>query len=327
MDSLFYVVNSICFNNITGNEPNGVVVLDLLLNSGAISRDTAPANTSTVAPQKVPYVGSEMSYYGFQYNWWGDRSGPIDEEQGYLFSGRPGNLLGTGDKVVGFGIEDYAPWLSGPFDTAHPGPEPVSPLPLAGGWSLFSTPYTLGVNSWNDIINLGEKLDASVIVSYNSTSKTWEECGGGGTTLDPQDAYFIMMNSGDLLPLVVSSNHTVPPVRTLEQGWNLASLASDEPLTVREALASAEYTADGRRGWVQVVKPPFKSHAFTGQDSWVYTVNSPAEKMMEPVAGYWIYMDNADELAGFTTTGPLQEPDWRQYYNFSRQVLTNETQQ
>ena len=183
------------------------------------------------------------------------------------------------------------------------------------------------MNSWNDIINLGEKLDASVIVSYNSTSKTWEECGGGGTTLDPQDAYFIMMNSGDLLPLVVSSNHTVPPVRTLEQGWNLASLAADEPLTVREALASAEYTADGRRGWVQVVKPPFKSHAFTGQDSWVYTVNSPAEKMMEPVAGYWIYMDNADELAGFTTTGPLQEPDWRQYYNFSRQVLTNETQQ
>ena len=113
MDSLFYVVNSICFNNITGNEPNGVVVLDLLLNSGAISRDTAPANTSTVAPEKVPYAGSEMSYYGFQYNWWGDKSGPIDEEQGYLFSGRPGNLLGTGDKVVGFGIEDYAPGFPG----------------------------------------------------------------------------------------------------------------------------------------------------------------------------------------------------------------------
>ena len=78
---------------------------------------------------------------------------------------------------------------------------------------------------------------------------------------------------------------------------------------------------------MQVVKPPYKSYASTDQDSWVYTVNSPVEKMMEPGAGYWIYMDNADELAGFTTTGPLQEPDWWQCYLFSQQVLTEETQQ
>jgi parallel beta-helix repeat protein len=327
VDSSFYVVNSICFNNITGNEPNGVVVLDLLLNSGAISKDTAPANTSAVAPEKVPYTSSEMSYYGFQYNWWGDKSGPTDENQGYLFSDQPGNLLGTGQKVVGFWIDDYAPWLSAPFDTAYPGPEPVSPLPLASGWSLISTPYTLGLYSWNDIINLGDKLDASVIVRYNSTTKSWEECGKPGTAFDPQDAYFIKMNSNDLLPLVRSSNLTAPPVRTLEQGWNLASLAADIPMTVREALATAEWTADGRQGWVQVVKPPFKSHLFLDQDAWVYTVNSPDKKLMNPVAGYWIYMDNADELAGFTTTGPLQGPDWEQYRIFSQQVLTKETQQ
>ena len=91
--------------------------------------------------------------------------GPCRRGQGYLFGGQPGNLLGKGDKVVGAWIEDYAPWLSAPFDTAYPGPGPVLPLPLASGWSLVSTPYVLGVDSWNDIINLGKKLDASVIVS------------------------------------------------------------------------------------------------------------------------------------------------------------------
>ena len=302
--------NYVCFNNITGNTPNGLEFYDDFDDTAFGLEDMVLEKISSSAPVEAPEANSEMSYYGFQYNWWGDASGPVDEGQGYLFGGQPGNLLGKGDKVVGAWIEDYAPWLSAPFDTAYPGPGPVSPLPLASGWSLVSTPYVLGVDSWNDIINLGKKLDASVIVRYDSRSKTWEECGEAGTSMEPQDAYFIMMNSGDLLPLVINSNHTAPPVRTLEQGWNLASLAADEPMPVREALASAESTADGRRGWVQVVKPPYKSYASTDQDSWVYTVNSPVEKMMEPGAGYWIYMDNADELAGFTTTGPLQEPDW-----------------
>lgn len=299
--------NSIYFNNFGGNIPNGLEV---------VYTDYSDA---------APETGSEMAY-SYQYNWWGDASGPEDEGQGYIFEDQPGNLLGKGDKVVGAWIGQYAPWLSAPFDTAYPGPGPVFPLPLARGWSLVSTPYTLGLNSWNDIIDLGEKLDASVIVRYDSKTKTWEECGEAGTSMEPQDAYFIMMNSNDLLPLVVSSNPTAPPVRKLEQGWNLASLASEEPMPVREALASVEYTADGRRGWVQVVKPPYKSDVFSGQDSWVYTVNSPGKKVMEPGAGYWIYMDNADELAGFTTTGPLQEPDWWQCYLFSQQVLTEETQ-
>jgi len=166
-----YEDNFVCFNNITGNTPNG---LEFYVDFDDIAfglEGMAPEKNSTPAPGEAPEAGSEMSY-SYQYNWWGDKSGPIDEGQGYLFSDQPGNLLGKGDKVVGFWIGEYAPWLSAPFDTAHPGPEPVSPLPLAGGWSLISTPYTLGVNSWNDIINLGEKLDASVIVRYNSTSKT-----------------------------------------------------------------------------------------------------------------------------------------------------------
>jgi Lon-like ATP-dependent protease len=48
--------------------------------------------------------------------------------------------------------------------------------------------------------------------------------------------------------------------------------------------------------------------------------------LIKPVGGIVAKVEAARQ-AGFTTTGPLQEPDWRQYYNFSRQVLTNETQQ
>jgi len=302
----------VLFNDIVGNTPYGLTV-------GSMWDDS-----------QVEANNGDWMYGGpFAFNWWGDASGPRDESQGdWLFEDAGGNLLGTGDAVNGIPIYGYAPWLSGSIENlGEPaGSGPVIPLPVYKGWHLVSTPYTLDVSSWADVIAMGEDLDAAVVLRYNAAEKAWELLGGETEfDLDPLDAYFIKLNSNDLLPMAVSGTFTAPPTRTLEQGWNLFGPAYDRPMSVREALVSVEQTNDGKRGWLQVVKPPFPAGLWGGGYSWVTTVNSPdADKHFMPFAGYWIYMENTDEVAGFTSTTPVWWEDYIGFSNLTSQALQQE---
>ncbi|HQC34681.1 MAG TPA: hypothetical protein PLG95_08115, partial [Methanoculleus sp.] len=73
--------------------------------------------------------------------------------------------------------------------------------------------------------------------------------------------------------------------------------------SVRKALASAEETSTGLTGYVIVVSPPINP------ESWVYTREDANVPDMDATCGYWVYMKNPVELAGFSST-PLPMPVW-----------------
>ncbi|MEW6173776.1 MAG: right-handed parallel beta-helix repeat-containing protein, partial [Bacillota bacterium] len=318
----YWEYNQVQFNNITGNTPYGLYITGYdegYWTSPPSAEPPAFLSDSAVGKEVAARIAGYGYWAPFVLNWWGDASGPADENQGYYVSDRKGNLLGEGQAVVA-DLWCYDPWLSKPFDAADPGP--VLALPVTSGWHLLSTPNTLGLNSWQDVVDLGIDLNASVILRYNSATKAWENCVEGAT-FDPQDAYFVKLNSGDLLPLAIEGNFTSPPTRTLQQGWNLVSLATDEwGMSVKDALVSAEQTPDGKRGYTQVVKPPFPG-IWDESGYWSCTVNNADCYWMYPFEGYWAYMENADELAGFSTTAPLwqADEDWYWWYDMVSRVL------
>lgn len=319
--------NQVQFNNITGNIPYGLVIPEECWYDAPPAGEAPPLPEGPIAAavrsQAMEAPNGGYRWPPFLLNWWGDPSGPVDEMQGYWVGGEPGNLLGEGQEVYA-PLWTYAPWLSAPFETEFPGPEAVLPLPLGTGWHLISTPLDLGLDSWEDVVQLGVDLDASIILRYDSENKEWQTCNSG-TTFDPLDAYFIRLNSGDLLPLVINSNFTAPPVRMLQQGWNLTSLATNDwRMEVKDALASVEQTPDGSLGWVQVVKPPFPAGLWDGTYSWSCTKNSTDAYYMYPYEGYWVYMENADELAGFSATAPLWEADSEWWYEMAARVLARD---
>ena len=89
---------------------------------------------------------------------------------------------------------------------------------------------------------------------------------------------------------------------------------TERELEMWKVLISVAYTPDGKIGYDMVVSPPLAS-----QPPWVYvrgqegitaqTQEAFQWEKMEFGRGYWIYMENPDELAGFAST-PITARVW-----------------
>lgn len=276
------------------------------------------------------------SYYvDAEYNWWGNASGP------------GGWGPGTGDAVIGtweyepwltrpfgtvlkenkayFGFE-LLPWWY--IDSVSKGIEPEqTPTPPPGGgggggggaplfyfsglrkgWNTFSTPIALESTQWSAISSIGDGLDYEIAYGFNAGTQQWVQIVDT-STLKPLDAIYIKMRSDDRVPLCISPEINNPPVKQLKKGWNLIGPAYRpiqgslwwEYKPVNEALISIYETTTGLTGYTIVVSPP------VNEWSWTYTVNQGWAPCMDTGRGYWVYMENDDELAGFSST-PLQIP-------------------
>ncbi|WP_346866528.1 hypothetical protein [Methanocalculus sp. MSAO_Arc2] len=265
------------------------------------------------------YDGWEIHEPSASHNWWGEPSGPS------------GIGPGTGSPVRGATL--YEPWLTRPVDEvketgkAYFGLEIGSPFiggdghrsGLTPGWNTLSFPLALEDNSWKSITESGDGLDYTIAYSWNPASQQWIQVTDD-TRIHPLDAIYILMNSSDRLPVQICPEITGPPVRYLNRGWNLVGPAYnlvelDEPIddkylwwgepyetSVITALASVEETADGKTGYSIVISPSINP------DSWVFTRHEyEYVPGMGATRGYWVYMENPDQLAGFSTT-PLPMP-------------------
>lgn len=270
----------------------------------------------------LPYYDGEEIYEPFaSHNWWGDPSGPS------------GIGPGTGSPVMGTTL--YEPWLTRPADEvketgkSYFGLEIGSPFiggddyrnGLTPGWNTLSFPLALEDNSWRSITGSGDGLDYMIAYSWNPTNQQWVQVTDT-TNIQPLDAIYIRMNSSDRLPVQISPEITGPPVRYLNKGWNLVGPAYDlvdlgEPIgdqylwwgepyetSVIKALASIEETPEGKTGYTIVISPSINPN------TWVFTRNEiESVPGMDATRGYWVYMENMDQLAGFSTT-PLPMPEW-----------------
>ena len=264
-----------------------------------------------------PYYYDDEEYEPYaDYNWWGDASGPS------------GLGPGTGSPVIG--TMNYEPWLTRPADVvlatgkSYFGLEIGSPniggdgyrSGLEPGWTTLSFPLALENSTWQAVTHTGGGLDYSVAWTWDAAGQKWVQMTAT-STINPLDAVYIRMNDYDRLPVAISPEITSPPVKMLRAGWNLVGPAYGlveldenffwwgEPYgtSVRKALASAEETSTGLTGYVIVVSPPINP------ESWVYTRGDANAPDMDATCGYWVYMKNPVELAGFSST-PLPMPVW-----------------
>ena len=269
----------------------------------------------------LPYYYEDEEYEPYaDYNWWGDASGPS------------GSGPGTGSPIIG--TMNYEPWLTRPADVvlatgkSYFGLEIGSPniggdgyrSGLEPGWTTLSFPLALENNTWQAVTHAGDGLDYSVAWTWDAAGQKWVQMTAT-SKINPLDAVYIRMNDYDRLPVAISPEITSPPVKMLRAGWNLIGPAYNlvelderiggnsfwwgEPYgtSVRKTLTSIEETSTGLTGYVIVVSQPINP------ESWVYTRGDDNVPDMDATCGYWVYMKNPVELAGFSLT-PLPMPWW-----------------
>jgi hypothetical protein len=313
---------SLILMGMVGGDRVDIEGLFLALDLGILSRGSdATFNNIHNGYLGLPYYYEEEEYepYAF-YNWWGDASGPS------------GFGPGTGSPVTG--TMNYEPWLTQPADVvletgkSYFGLEIGSPNiggdgyrdGLEPGWNTLSFPLALENNTWQAVTHAGDGLNYSVACTWDAAGQRWVQVTGA-SRINPLDAVYIRMNDYDRLAVAISPEITNPPTRALKAGWNLIGPAYDlkngpievpacylwwgEPYgtSVKKALVSVEKTPTGLTGYNVVVSPSINP------ESWVYIPGDGAEPDMDATCGYWVYMENPDELAGFSTT-PLPMPNW-----------------
>jgi len=290
--------NRIYRNTITGNTIYGIYLPGITGHNAVIYNDITGNGSYGVHADQVP--GEPGRWQGASLNWWGDASGP------------GGQGPGTGDPVNRVW---FNPWLNVPISsTFASGVADVSiGIDLQVGWNSLSTPLELDgdSNQWNEIVARSNlTYDAAYI--YDPDTGWAPLITTDATYIGPLDAVLIQVSSPAMVSMKVSTAPNCPATRVLKAGWNLIGTAipqDRQELEMWKVLISVAHTSTGLIGYDMVVSPPL-----VGQQSWVYVRGEEQEtdfawQTMHFGRGYWIYMENQDELAGFTST-PLGARVW-----------------
>ncbi|MBI4303659.1 MAG: hypothetical protein HY665_04920, partial [Chloroflexi bacterium] len=175
---------------------------------------------------------------------------------------------------------------------------------LLAGWNMLSTPVKLSANAQRMDQVFTAQQTANIEIMYGWVGGQWRQISGSDALL-PLDAFYVKVKPGltATANLVPSPDLSSPASRNLSVGLNLIGVAPALELgafpgkSLDQLLASIVQAAAGARGFSIVISPP---HNQTG---WTYAVGGqvPGPTLL-PFKGYWVVMDNADTLFGFSTT-------------------------
>jgi hypothetical protein len=216
-------------------------------------------------------------------NWWNDVAGPDIATNPYEA------FVTTGDAVSAY--VEYIPWL------IHKS--------LAAGWNIFSTPITSGASTdtLTEALNLWTSDSSKVLnaYSFNAATQHWVV---PPTTLTPLVPVYLNLSNAATIDVLMSTDYSSPPAKTMYQGWNLVGPAQLYSMHVDNALISA-FTGTGATnpvGYSQVVSPGIHQAA-----AWTFIRGATySYENFLPTEGYWVYMVNLGTLGGFTYT-PITE--------------------
>jgi len=206
------------------------------------------------------------------YNWYGSASGPGVTVSGYATT---------------------TPWLhvSKATVVADNAAYIAQSVTLGVGLHTLSTPALL-ITTADQISELMPSYATNMEYCYKYVDGVWSNIGTGALT--PCSAYYIKMTVADSIVLKYDANEYSTPTKALTAGWNLIGLASLSSMTDINAVASVLKTAADLPGYSQVISPSMNTA------SWSYSAGATTAGSMLVGEGYWIYMQNASTLAGFT---------------------------
>ncbi|MCL0029958.1 hypothetical protein M1N19_03235, partial [Dehalococcoidia bacterium] len=171
------------------------------------------------------------------------------------------------------------------------------------GWNLLSTPIKLDADS----DTLGQIFDAEclanidVFYGWDAQLQRWVHLLRD-YELSPLYAIYVKVRAeaSATATFIPSQELSAPPARWLEEGVNLIGPAPAlvdgvfPAMPLDMALVSIE-EADGLRGYTMVISPGLN------QPGWVFALGGEVKDLL-PFRGYWVVMENADTLYGFSTT-------------------------
>ncbi len=162
---------------------------------------------------------------------------------------------------------------------------------LQTGWNLVGIPRRLA----------DDKNSASLFANIDSAGRsiwTYDPAGNGWKDLtaqdklSPLDGYFIYSTKPDKVTLSYSSDPLqVPPVKDLENGWNLVGFSGASDASARDSLLSIRKTWTQVIGWDPVKQQTEDSIINGGNDT------HADSRMMMPMRAYWVFVDSPCSLA------------------------------
>ena len=190
---------------------------------------------------------------------------------------------------------------------------------LTEGWGTFSIPVrakglngrvfataNIGTATQNGLL---DPANVDQAFRFDDTTQTFREIIIGlaadtatqvsnDTPLLPTEAVLVLSSSDHDATLVFEDGPTGPPSRAVSAAWNLVSLAvppASTTMDATDALISLDKAPGGAEGYLILVRPSIDPSPF------VLFKPLPAQDLTT-FRGYWVFMDNADTIAGFSTT-------------------------
>jgi len=161
--------------------------------------------------------------------------------------------------------------------------------PGPDGWRTFSVPVQLagGQKLLGGVIDLGR---VDIAYKFDAATQQWMQVTADNNTIQPLEAVYVKLKDPVLAVIRPTTVPTNPPVKNLAEGWNLvgftkADYAYDALYSVRERWSAAVSPAVNPNPW-----------AVTPWSAW------SAMEIVETHYGYWVYMDEPGNLAGFSST-------------------------
>jgi methionine-rich copper-binding protein CopC len=155
------------------------------------------------------------------------------------------------------------------------------------GWTTFSVPVQLAgaQRLLGDVID-NNKVD--IAFKFDAATQQWVQVTeeNKNNTIQPLEAVYVKLKEPVLAVIKPSTEPTSPPVRNLLKGWNLVGF------TKADNVYDAFYSV--RERWSVSVSP------VVNPDPWAVTPRQNAA--VKTHYGYWVYMDESGNLAGFSTT-------------------------
>lgn len=198
-------------------------------------------------------------------------------------------------------------------------------VPLEAGWNLRSTPIALE----GDIFFPSDSVD--VVLRWDSGNQEWELVTDNH--LEPLDALYIHATGTNQLGYVFERDLTSPPVRLMQEGWNLAGMAlplqdywswydnysylNDNYSPIGPgALNPLVFDGNSNQALEMVVSPSQSLSYGNDWGSWYFNqypfvwipvldgneIENGYAEYVQNFGGYWLFMQNPDSLPGQTTT-------------------------
>jgi len=140
-------------------------------------------------------------------------------------------------------------------------------------------------------------LDIAYYFDSEASPQAWSS---DITSLTPLQAYYVKMDAAATIDVYFSTSYNAPPSRVMYQGWNLVGPSELYDRLVDASLIDALHgtgVAADLWGYSKAISPPLH------QTYWTYLRDGvEGTKNFIPTKGYWVYMVNQGNLAGFTST-------------------------